>query len=124
MHEQGIDIVICIIPSSDSDEYNEIKIAADLEFGILTQCIKSDTITNGTEYRETFLLNINAKLNGINQKLLMAPILKDFDTQPVMFIGAYITTPTTPGQQNAPRYDSLTYSKIYKPKSTNENFIF
>lgn len=110
MSEQEVDIVICVIPSSESDghgrpEYNEIKIAADLDVGILTQCIKSDTISNGTtEYRETFLLNINAKLNGINQKLSTAPILKDFDAEPVMFIGAHIAPPTTSGQQNVPRY--------------------
>lgn len=104
MHDQGINIVICVIPSLESEcpEYREIKIAADLKVGILTQCIKSDTISKGNEYLETFLLNINAKLDGINQKLLTAPILKDFDAEPVMLIGAYITTPT--GQQTGPWY--------------------
>lgn len=113
MQEQGIVLVICVIPSSVSDdvcrEYNAIKIAADLDLGIMTQCIKSDTFANQTEFRETFLLNINAKLNGVNQKLSTAPILNDFDAVPVMFIGAYVTPPTKPGQPNAPRYATNNY---------------
>lgn len=124
MSEQEVDIVICVIPSSESLEYNEIKIAADLHVGISTQCIKSETISNGTEYRETFLININAKLNGTNQKLSTAPILKDFDTEPVMFIGAYITSPpppasNTPDQQNAPRYNS-TFEKFINKNASKE----
>lgn len=109
MSEQEIDIVICVVPpglSADdsSPEYDEIKFVADLDIGIMTQCIKSDTFSKGTEYRETFLLNINAKLNGINQKLSTAPILADFDKAPIMFIGAHVKLSTTPGEQNAPRY--------------------
>lgn len=103
MHEQGINIVVCVIPPEGS-EHDDIKIMAELDIGIMTQCIKSDTFANGTEFRETFLLNINAKLDGINQKLSTAPILKDFDTAPIMFIGAYLTSS---GQQNAPRYENL-----------------
>lgn len=100
MSEQEINIVICVIPP-ESPDYDEIKFVADLDIGIMTQCIKSDTFANGTEFRETFLLNINAKLDGINQKLSTAPILKDFDTVPIMFIGAHLTSS---GKQNAPRY--------------------
>lgn len=106
MHEQNINIVICVIPPTGSDqcaEYNEIKIAGDLDIGIVTQCIKQDTIANVSEFRETFLLNINAKLNGVNQKLENAPILKDFDAVPVMFIGAYITPLTEIGDGKALR---------------------
>lgn len=106
MSDQKIAIVICVIPP-DSSDYDEIKFNADLDIGIMTQCIKSDTLTKFSEFRQTFLLNINAKLDGINQKLSTAPILKDFDTTPIMFIGAYLTSSTAPGQQNAPRYEQI-----------------
>lgn len=111
MYEDEIDIVICIVPSDGCVAYNEIKYVAELEIGILTQCIKSNTFSNNIDFRETFLLNINAKLNGINLKLQTAPIIKDFDTTPVMLIGAYVA-PSELGQRNAPRYGN-TNKQIY-----------
>lgn len=106
MAEQNIDFVICVIPRDDPGlMYHEIKITADLNVGITTQCIKSNTLTKDTQcWREQFLLQLNAKLNGVNQKLSTAPILKDFDTEPIMFIGAHVAVPvpTVPGQKFAP----------------------
>lgn len=105
MAGKEVDIIFCIIPSQGSN-YTTIKQAAELESGVLTQCITSDTIFRRGTDRMTLsniLLKVNAKLNGTNHQLSprSAPILNDFDKVPVMFIGADVTHPT-PGQMNAP----------------------
>lgn len=103
MAEHKVDIVFCVIPPK-SQNYTKIKQEAELEVGVLTQCITSDTIlrraTGST--LSNILLKVNAKLNSKNHKLLpspSAPILSNFDEEPVMFIGADVTHPA-PGLAN------------------------
>lgn len=107
MADQELDFVICVMPSENCEHiYKAIKFAGDLTVGIPTHCIQSNTFSNGTEFRDSYLLNLNAKMDGVNQKLSNAPILRDFDTVPVMFIGAHVAVPepTAAGQNRSPRY--------------------
>lgn len=100
-----IGIVFCVIPIS-GPMYAKIKQLAELKFGVLTQCVKANTIANkGTDPStvSNILLKVNAKLNGTNHKLQKSAILSDFDKGKVMFIGADVTHPT-PGQSAVPRY--------------------
>lgn len=97
MAKQNVDIVVCVIPSR-STNYAKIKKQAELVSAVLTQCIKSDTISRRGTDRMTLLnilLKINAKLNGTNHRLSAptSPILNNFDREPVMFIGADVTHP-------------------------------
>lgn len=110
MADEQVEIVFCVIPSRgamSTDTYAKIKIAAELEANILTQCIKAETIKNGRSIGQTIaniFLKINAKMNGVNHRLSPAsavPIIKDFEKEPVMFFGADVTHPT-PGQTRGP----------------------
>lgn len=101
--DQKVNIVFCVVPPK-SQNYAKIKKAAELESAVLTQCVKSDTIERRGTDRMTLLnilLKVNTKLNGVNHKLASqsAPILNNFDKEPVMFIGADVTHPA-PGIAN------------------------
>lgn len=102
------DIVFCVVPYGGAITYAKIKQIAELECGVLTQCIKAKTM-EGRDGRgmdrstiENILKKVNAKLNGTNHKLHNAAILKDYDKGKVMFIGADVTHPP-PGLNEAQR---------------------
>lgn len=88
--------------------YAKIKQNAELAVGILTQCIKENTVNRSLRDRTVFsniLLKVNAKLNGTNHKIsqdkemnlkkLMEPIKN------VMYLGADVTHPS-PDQREIP----------------------
>lgn len=93
-------VLFCIIPDS-GDTYAKIKQAAELRCGVLTQCIKASTIFkkgNDGSTVSNILLKVNAKLNGLNHKLISSPILGNN----VMLIGGDVTHPS-PDAQSIPR---------------------
>lgn len=97
--DQQIGIVFCVIPDK-GPTYGEIKRAAELNYGVLTQCIKSKTIySKGRDFAtiSNILLKVNAKLNGTNHKVQTSPILG----KKVLFIGADVTHPS-PDQKDVP----------------------
>lgn len=99
--EKRINILFCIIPDS-GPTYAEIKKMAELECGVLTQCIKSFTVFKKRTDQSTIsniLLKVNAKLNGTNHRLQSTPILTG---QKCMLIGADVTHPS-PEQTKIPR---------------------
>lgn len=96
MAKQNVNIVFCVVPSKGPN-YAKIKKEAELVVGVLTQCIKADTISRRCD-RMTLgnvLLKVNAKLTGTNHKLASqtSPILNNFENEPVMVIGADVTHP-------------------------------
>lgn len=103
------DIVFCVLGAyRDAITYATIKQLAELEFGVLTSCIKAKTMEGRNREgmdRSTMgniLKKVNAKLNGTNHKLNDAAILKDYDKGKVMFMGADVTHPP-PGLNEAQR---------------------
>lgn len=96
MASQNVDIVFCIVPSRGPN-YAKVKQQAELFVGVLTQCIKGETIQRRCDRMTlgNLLLKVNAKLNGTNHKLAAptSPIINNFDKEPVMFIGADVTHP-------------------------------
>ena len=102
MIEKNIELLFCVIPDR-GDTYGKVKQVAELECGILTQCIKASTLQRkGTDQStvSNILLKVNAKLNGTNHKLAAAslpPLMK----KPFMLIGADVTHPS-PGQEQIP----------------------
>ncbi|XP_037047779.1 protein argonaute-2 isoform X2 [Bradysia coprophila] len=102
MIEKNIELLFCVIPDRGGS-YALVKQCAELECGILTQCIKQFTITRkGTDQStvSNILLKVNAKLNGTNHKL--APVSRTpIMARPFMLIGADVTHPS-PGQENIP----------------------
>lgn len=102
MIDKNIELLFCVIPDR-GDTYGKVKQCAELECGILTQCIKAFTLQRkGTDQStvSNILLKVNAKLNGTNHKLAsisVPPLMK----KPFMLIGADVTHPS-PGQEQIP----------------------
>nr|WDW26278.1 AGO-2 [Amrasca biguttula biguttula] len=95
-------LVVVVIPDRPTDAYNKIKLAAEVEVGLLTQCVKEFTMTRkmNPATAGNILLKINAKLNGINHGIdrSYCPVLMDV---PTMLVGADVTHPS-PDQTNIP----------------------
>ncbi|KAH8258621.1 hypothetical protein KR038_002221, partial [Drosophila bunnanda] len=94
------DLAFVVIPQFGVT-YSTIKQKAELQHGILTQCIKQFTFERkiNPQTLGNIMLKVNSKLNGINHKL------KDDPRQPilrnVMFLGADVSHPS-PDQREIP----------------------
>ncbi|XP_033237933.1 protein argonaute-2-like [Drosophila pseudoobscura] len=93
------DVVFVIIPNS-GHLYDVVKQKAELQHGILTQCIKQITVERkcNAQVIGNILLKVNSKLNGTNHKLR-----DDLHCLPkkTMFLGADVTHPS-PDQREIP----------------------
>nr|XP_003707086.1 PREDICTED: protein argonaute-2 [Megachile rotundata]XP_012149383.1 PREDICTED: protein argonaute-2 [Megachile rotundata] len=93
--KQDLKLVVVVIPALDH-AYSLVKQISELKVsgGIVTQCLKSRTLTRLSASTVTnILLKINSKLNGINHTLAVPyrpPCLK----VPCMLIGADVTHPS------------------------------
>ncbi|XP_053689411.1 protein argonaute-2 isoform X2 [Sabethes cyaneus] len=114
LKKQNMDLVIVIIPASggpNGDVYAAVKQQAELHTGLLTQCVKGDTIFrkgNDLSTLNNIWLKINAKTNGSNHALVpncKPPIAR----ANVMYIGADVTHPS-PEQTNIPSVVGVTAS--------------
>lgn len=98
--QNGVDFIIVIIIDRN-DCYAKVKQAAELKVGILTQCIKSFTLQRKMNDSTVgnIMLKVNAKLNGINHKL----VEPSYNVHQVntMFIGGDVTHPS-PDQRDIP----------------------
>ncbi|KAM7344905.1 argonaute 2 isoform 2-T2 [Cochliomyia hominivorax] len=103
--QQKFDLVFVVI-NDRGTAYSKVKQIAELEVGILTQCIKDRTVLRTERDRTVFgniLLKVNGKLNGTNHKIaqdkrspqLLQPINN------VMYLGADVTHPS-PDQKHIP----------------------
>ncbi|KAJ6644540.1 Protein argonaute-2 [Pseudolycoriella hygida] len=98
-----VDILFCVIPDS-GPIYALIKRLADIEIGLLTQCIRTTTVKkmysdvrNNTSTISNILLKCNAKLNGTNHRVKDTTI----GTEEIMLVGADVTHPS-PDQKKIP----------------------
>ncbi|CRK93503.1 CLUMA_CG007039, isoform A [Clunio marinus] len=95
----GYGIVFVIIVDFN-DCYAKVKQAAELKVGILTQCIKANTIFrmgkgNPMMTINNILLKVNAKLNGKNYEVIERSFHSFNEVNNgVMFIGADVTHPS------------------------------
>lgn len=99
--EGKIRILFVVVPDG-GPMYAKIKQTAEIQCGILTQCIKSFTVYKKRTDPSTIsniLLKVNAKLNGTNHKLQASPIMNG---SKCMLIGADVTHPS-PDQTKIPR---------------------
>ncbi|XP_034483722.1 protein argonaute-2 isoform X2 [Drosophila innubila] len=94
------DLVFVIIPTRNGPTYDVIKQKAELQHGILTQCIKQFSLERrlNPQLVDNVLLKVNSKLNGINHK-----IKDDVRTKlsNVMYLGADVAHPS-PDQRDIP----------------------
>ncbi|KAH8370160.1 hypothetical protein KR093_002413, partial [Drosophila rubida] len=94
------DLVFVVIPTRNGPSYDVIKQKAELQHGILTQCIKQFSIERrmSPQLVDNVLLKVNSKLNGINHKLKDDPRTMLAN---VMYLGADVTHPS-PDQRDIP----------------------
>jgi eukaryotic translation initiation factor 2C len=103
--KKGYKIVFVIIIDRN-DCYAQVKQAAELKVGILTQCIKANTVfrmeRNPMMTVNNILLKVNAKLNGKNHEVV-EPSYQRFNSlnDGVMFVGGDVTHPS-PDQRDIP----------------------
>lgn len=98
----GCKLLLCVI-SNFGDAYARVKQAAEIRCGILTQCVKEQTMSRKATDQSTvsnILLKVNAKMGGTNHRLA------DMSKLPVqkrahMIIGADVTHPS-PDQTRIP----------------------
>uniref|UniRef100_A0A1I8MFR4 Piwi domain protein n=1 Tax=Musca domestica TaxID=7370 RepID=A0A1I8MFR4_MUSDO len=114
--KQKYALVFVVLGRNSRTTYSDIKQNAELRVGILTQCIKEETIGRTARDLTVFsniLLKVNGKLNGTNHKIsqdrdiamkqMMTPLKN------VMFMGADVTHPS-PDQRHIPSVVGVTAS--------------
>ncbi|BHF75221.1 hypothetical protein SprV_0501831600 [Sparganum proliferum] len=83
---QGIQLAIFVL--YDNQSYSEIKRLGDLEIGLKTQCVKSQTLGKPNVF-PNLLLKINGKLGGVNW--IVNDLRRNDDL--LMVLGADVTHP-------------------------------
>ncbi|XP_066906251.1 protein argonaute-2 isoform X1 [Halyomorpha halys] len=119
---EEVKLVIVILPDKGTMTYASIKKIAELQVGILTQCLKSITVTRRLN-AATFLnilQKINAKLNGINHHITNS-FWPEIFKRPVIVVGADVTHPA-PDQVNVPSIAAVAAS--YDPRAFRYNMIW
>lgn len=103
MKKNGYKFVVVIVTEQDNN-YARVKQAAELQVGILTQCIKSLTLLKrmNPSTVKNILLKLNAKLNGKNHEIQeISYNTINAVNSGVMFVGADVTHPS-PDQKSIP----------------------
>ncbi|XP_070497961.1 protein argonaute-2 [Chironomus tepperi] len=102
MKNDGYGLILAVINDFDN-AYARVKQAAELSVGILTQCIKSNTVKRiNSSTLKNIILKLNAKLNGKNHEIEEISYQSiNSATSGVMFVGADVTHPS-PDQRNIP----------------------
>jgi eukaryotic translation initiation factor 2C len=106
--KNSVQLVVVILPDR-GDCYAQVKQVAELNTGVLTQCVKGSTLSRlNAAVCSNILLKINSKLNGVNHTLApvsRTPCLR----RPVMIVGADVTHPS-PDQPGIPSVAAVSAS--------------
>ncbi|KAJ1950169.1 hypothetical protein FBU59_000808 [Linderina macrospora] len=95
-------LVLIVLPSTNSHMYQAIKNAAYTTHGVQTQCMQSKHVQKANlQYCANLCLKINAKLGGTNQSLPQNVMQTMLHKQPTLFLGCDVTHPA-PGEGNRP----------------------
>ncbi|VVC41898.1 Argonaute linker 2 domain,Ribonuclease H-like domain,PAZ domain,Piwi domain,Argonaute, linker 1 [Cinara cedri] len=95
-----MELVMVVIPDYPQGIYATIKQASELQVGVLTQCIKSKTMSKMNHVTVgNILLKINLKLNGINHTLSASSCPSSM--KGAIIFGADVTHPS-PNQTTIP----------------------
>uniref|UniRef100_A0A6M2DIC2 Putative germ-line stem cell division protein hiwi/piwi n=1 Tax=Xenopsylla cheopis TaxID=163159 RepID=A0A6M2DIC2_XENCH len=116
-----MDLVFVVI--SQDETYSKVKQTAELQFGVLTQCIKGSTLNKlSPSTCHNILLKVNAKLNGTNyqfsSRVARRPLIFN---RPVMIVGADVTHPS-PDQTDIPSVVGVAAS--HDPNAFKYNMIW
>lgn len=95
---EKVNLAIIILPGRDSDLYSWVKKLAELEHGVMTQCIQWKTFVgnerNGRPFDKmtasNLLMKINHKLDGTNVRVQKSDMIHIFE-KPVLVISASLS---------------------------------
>lgn len=108
--ERRINMLFVVVPFRQKDAYDKVKRMAELDVGILTQCIKEQTLQRLSDNTvRNILLKVNSKLMGINQGLETRCLPECIKNGNVMMVGADVTHPS-PDQKSIPSIAAVTAS--------------
>ncbi|XP_052739362.1 protein argonaute-2 [Bicyclus anynana] len=109
--ENRLTFMFIIISGRDKDAYHKIKRKAELEVGMLTQCIREMTVSRrmNDQTVRNILLKVNSKLMGVNQALDNRSLPQCLKSGGVMVVGADVTHPS-PDQMSVPSIAAVTAS--------------
>lgn len=117
--KNNYDLVIVVIPNFPEGVYKSVKKIAELEKGLLTQCIRSRTLERFNDSTVgNILLKINAKRDGVNHNFSRLPTCLQ---TPCMIMGADVTHPS-PDSRNVPSVAAVTAS--HDPKAFKYNYCW
>lgn len=120
LKEKKVRLVVVVIPAN-VDLYSTVKQAAELNVGILTQCVKSKTMYKmNASIVGNILLKVNSKLNGVNHKISgshLPPLMRT----PTIIVGADVTHPS-PDQTDIPSVAAVAAS--HDPDAFSYNMIW
>ncbi|CAG9578939.1 unnamed protein product [Danaus chrysippus] len=110
-YEKGVNFLFIIVGGRDKNCYHKVKQIAELEVGLLTQCIKEFTAKArmSDQTIRNILLKVNSKLMGVNQALDASSIPRCISEGGVMLVGADVTHPS-PDQTSVPSIAAVTAS--------------
>ncbi|KAJ2840688.1 hypothetical protein FBU31_000212, partial [Coemansia sp. 'formosensis'] len=100
-------LLLVILPTTNTQVYQTVKNCAYTTLGIHTQCMQSKHIQRpNMQYCANLCLKINAKLGGVNQSLPMPHMETMLRKKPTLFLGCDVTHPP-PGEQHKPSIASV-----------------
>jgi eukaryotic translation initiation factor 2C len=103
-----VQLVVVVVPDR-GDCYAKVKQVAQLNIGILTQCVKSRTMSRmNPSTCSNILLKVNSKLNGVNRTLASVSKPRCL-LRPVMIVEADVTHPS-PDQTDIPSVAAVSVS--------------
>nr|AJF15705.1 argonaute-2 [Agrilus planipennis] len=107
LKQNQIKFVVVVLTDFVPNVYSYVKQAAELQVGLLTQCVKSRNVFRPKNMTViNILLKVNSKLNGINHVLTQKPSCL---RRPCMIMGADVTHPS-PDAQDTPSVAAVTAS--------------
>ncbi|KAJ2065190.1 hypothetical protein GGI17_000446 [Coemansia sp. S146] len=100
-------LLLVILPSTNTQVYQTVKNCAYTTLGVYTQCMQSKYAQRpNLQYCANLCLKINVKLGGVNQGLPNAHMETMLRKKPTLFLGCDVTHPA-PGEQHKPSIASV-----------------
>ncbi|XP_051175773.1 protein argonaute-2-like isoform X2 [Leptopilina boulardi] len=116
-------LVFVVVPDRPPNIYSKVKQVAELNVGVLTQCLKSQTVFKklNPATMGNILLKVNAKLDGINHTFsVKANCRPNCLSEPCMIVGADVTHPS-PDAIGIPSIAAVAAS--HDPKAFKYNIV-
>lgn len=108
----GVQLILVILPTATSSEYNLIKQLGDVRYGVHTICaVESKIMKPGgqDQYLRNLALKVNLKLGGDNQTV-QAPNLGLISEGKTMVVGIDVTHPSPGSLAKAPSVSAMVAS--------------